>query len=184
MALETSEGEEMNDPHGPRFTHDCPFCVFMGRAGAFDTYLCANDARHEYGVLARFGNEAGDYASHSLTSALATDIDLDECPQSKACVSLARRLLHEGLLSVAVDKLEVARRKALLSPDYGLRTCSVCGEPQFETPSGITCENGHGGAPSKEGPIFIRGACIGNPNAAAKVTIHNTETGRKKSSDV
>lgn len=26
--------------------------------------------------------------------------------------------------------------------------CSVCGEPQFNTPSGDTCPNGHGGAPS------------------------------------
>lgn len=28
--------------------------------------------------------------------------------------------------------------------------CLLCGEPQFETPSGITCKNGHGGAPSIE----------------------------------
>lgn len=26
--------------------------------------------------------------------------------------------------------------------------CSICGEPQFNTPSGITCVNGHGGADS------------------------------------
>jgi len=26
--------------------------------------------------------------------------------------------------------------------------CSVCGAPQFDTPSGISCGNGHGGAPS------------------------------------
>ena len=26
--------------------------------------------------------------------------------------------------------------------------CSVCGEAQFETTSGITCQNGHGGAPA------------------------------------
>jgi len=24
--------------------------------------------------------------------------------------------------------------------------CSICGEPQFHTPSGVTCLNGHGGA--------------------------------------
>lgn len=30
---------------------------------------------------------------------------------------------------------------------YGAGTkCSVCGEPQYETPSGVTCKNGHGGA--------------------------------------
>jgi hypothetical protein len=28
--------------------------------------------------------------------------------------------------------------------------CSRCGEPQFNSPSGITCRNGHGGAPPKE----------------------------------
>lgn len=29
--------------------------------------------------------------------------------------------------------------------------CSVCGEPQFETPSGDVCRNGHGGAPNNGG---------------------------------
>ena len=33
-------------------------------------------------------------------------------------------------------------------------TCSVCGKPQFTTPSGIVCENGHGGAPSSEEEPF------------------------------
>lgn len=28
--------------------------------------------------------------------------------------------------------------------------CSVCGEPQYETPGGMTCNNGHGGAPSMD----------------------------------
>ena len=28
--------------------------------------------------------------------------------------------------------------------------CAVCGEPQYTTSSGITCSNGHGGAPSEE----------------------------------
>lgn len=27
-------------------------------------------------------------------------------------------------------------------------TCSVCGEPQFSSPSGVACTNGHGGAPA------------------------------------
>lgn len=27
--------------------------------------------------------------------------------------------------------------------------CSVCGEPQFKTESGMTCQNGHGGAPAQ-----------------------------------
>ncbi len=32
-------------------------------------------------------------------------------------------------------------------PNSGLR-CADCGEPQFETPSGLVCKNGHGGADS------------------------------------
>jgi len=32
--------------------------------------------------------------------------------------------------------------------------CSVCGDRQFSTPSGITCPNGHGGAPSR-GPLTL-----------------------------
>lgn len=30
--------------------------------------------------------------------------------------------------------------------------CSVCGEPQANTPHGLVCENGHGGADSLEKP--------------------------------
>lgn len=30
--------------------------------------------------------------------------------------------------------------------------CSICGEPQFDTPSGLACKNGHGGAPQAETP--------------------------------
>jgi len=30
------------------------------------------------------------------------------------------------------------------------RKCSECNEPQFDTPSGATCKNGHGGAPAKD----------------------------------
>lgn len=36
--------------------------------------------------------------------------------------------------------------------------CSVCGEPQFKTPSGMTCKNGHGGAPSDE--VFVCDSCM------------------------
>jgi hypothetical protein len=33
--------------------------------------------------------------------------------------------------------------------EQGARHCAVCGCVQFDTPSGICCENGHGGAVSK-----------------------------------
>lgn len=34
--------------------------------------------------------------------------------------------------------------------DAGVDRCSVCNLPQYETPSGIVCDNGHGGAPVKK----------------------------------
>lgn len=30
------------------------------------------------------------------------------------------------------------------------KLCSVCREPQFQSPSGLVCKNGHGGAPTIE----------------------------------
>ena len=34
-----------------------------------------------------------------------------------------------------------------------IHRCSECNEPQFQTPSGLTCENGHGGADSVDEPV-------------------------------
>lgn len=33
---------------------------------------------------------------------------------------------------------------------YTGTTCGECGADQYETASGVTCENGHGGAPAAE----------------------------------
>lgn len=32
------------------------------------------------------------------------------------------------------------------APIVAQQQCGVCGEPQYSTPSGMTCVNGHGGA--------------------------------------
>lgn len=64
---------------------------------------------------------------------------------------------------------ELEKNVAMLMDDFGTRTgweppkrtyarirdtfpatgeyCYACGLPQYETPSGVVCENGHGGAP-------------------------------------
>ena len=44
----------------------------------------------------------------------------------------------------------VAEHVAAMRSKNAKTLCSLCREPQFETPSGITCKNGHGGAPSIE----------------------------------
>lgn len=36
------------------------------------------------------------------------------------------------------------------------RLCADCKEPQFDTPSGVTCKNGHGGAASLTRPNEVR----------------------------
>jgi hypothetical protein len=41
------------------------------------------------------------------------------------------------------DRFQVMQRK---SRGEVIPLCGVCKEPQFETPSGVTCVNGHGGA--------------------------------------
>lgn len=59
----------------------------------------------------------------------------------------------EKLITLLVeDRVEILkRRKELISSEeepktktFTGRVCPVCGELQFITPSGVTCENGHG----------------------------------------
>lgn len=54
---------------------------------------------------------------------------------------------HFSLGSVNLADMEV---KAIAHAWTG-GACSLCGEPQFKTDSGVTCSNGHGGAPAVEG---------------------------------
>lgn len=39
-------------------------------------------------------------------------------------------------------------------PKSATPRCSVCGKPQFETPGGMTCPDGHGGADSMDDNLF------------------------------
>lgn len=40
---------------------------------------------------------------------------------------------------------EPMKKAAMLEIEEDIQKCSVCGEPQFLTTSGMTCKNGHGG---------------------------------------
>lgn len=53
---------------------------------------------------------------------------------------------HKGLLKQLTDLRD---KRAV---QRGNTKCSVCGEVQFETSSGTTCKNGHGGAPPADEP--------------------------------
>ena len=45
-----------------------------------------------------------------------------------------------------VNSVEEENEQVDFEAEYTGTNCSICGEPQFTSPSGITCENGHGGA--------------------------------------
>lgn len=54
-----------------------------------------------------------------------------------------------GHLQDAVDDKIRRRNLPRYYDDLTGDDCSVCGEQQFTTPSGVACRNGHGGAPAK-----------------------------------
>lgn len=58
-----------------------------------------------------------------------------------------RQVLEEGVLSSAHGRVLMQPVSEDAPPPAVEPVCSVCGEPQFETPHGVTCRNGHGGAP-------------------------------------
>jgi len=43
-----------------RFTHDCDDCIFLGQYNEFDLYFCPKESTT---VIARYGDEGGDYHS-------------------------------------------------------------------------------------------------------------------------
>ena len=48
------------EPDQPQFSHDCPYCYFLGRYANEDLYVCPNDGGT---VLARWSNIGQDYSS-------------------------------------------------------------------------------------------------------------------------
>lgn len=66
-----------------------------------------------------------------------------------ACASANLWLRKSGPWRV-VEVHELQKPPAVLHyDDFTGEDCSVCGEPQFMSPSGVTCKNGHGGADPK-----------------------------------
>lgn len=57
-----------------------------------------------------------------------------------------KKALVDAQKQVNKDKPKEEPKEDLFEPKYTGTKCSDCGEPQFESPSGITCINGHGGA--------------------------------------
>ena len=52
--------EQFHKVIAPRYTHDCEGCLYIGHFGRYDCYFCPQgDAT----IIARYGNEAPEYAS-------------------------------------------------------------------------------------------------------------------------
>lgn len=67
------------------------------------------------------------------------------------------------------DLLDLLGYDVDVSPEDTL-FCSVCGEPQKQTASGLVCSNGHGGAPSTETPLKEEEAPKAAPKEVPKAT--------------
>lgn len=62
---------------------------------------------------------------------------------TQAATELGRTVMDLAEAAVAEAALDYDRhRPRALTVTF----CSICREPQFNTPAGITCKNGHGGA--------------------------------------
>jgi hypothetical protein len=102
------------------------------------------------------------YASHALYTQVLDDSILEERTLGieaglawgkKADVTVAyidlgiSNGMRVGIARAQAEGRPVEERSlpAWASKECGTR-CSVCGEPQFQTPSGTVCKNGHGGA--------------------------------------
>jgi len=92
---------------GPQFVHDCANCVFLGRyttdwdepAGSnYDLYVCVPQGQKERGtVLARYGDEAGAYASGAWTFGL---------PDNNPRVEAMRRAAERGFFHRVTIRLQ------------------------------------------------------------------------------
>jgi len=58
--------------------------------------------------------------------------------------------IAQGGLWSEVGSVGQATEESTQNKDYTGDACSSCDEPQWNSPSGVTCDNGHGGAEPKE----------------------------------
>ncbi len=72
-----------------RFKHDCEKCTYLGQSGKYDLYVCSSRSNIIDTVIARFGDNPGDY-----TSGLLFAIRFKEgfFPGSENCEALAKAM--------------------------------------------------------------------------------------------
>lgn len=84
------------------------------------------------------GNEYRNFCVIGLLEQAKINLHADDLNAADNCVARARLFIRE-----------MQTDDDLPGTDNGTR-CSICGSRQFWRPSGLTCENGHGGAEPME----------------------------------
>lgn len=104
----------------PRYQHDCENCIFMGKDGRYDLYFCP---RVDHGsVIARFGDDPGDYGSSPVSTALTMDPAVTSPEYANephvAYFRLAQRLLQGDLVTVELNRTKIAEHRISHTPTW------------------------------------------------------------------
>ena len=89
-----------------RFHHDCSGCVYLGRMGDLDAYLCPGVSEVMLSIILRHGDDGPEYASTLLSAALYSPCD---SPLHK----LAKEVVHKGLVRLSVRTEAVEEQREL-----------------------------------------------------------------------
>lgn len=82
----------------PKYTHDCPDCLFLGHRDGLDVYCCEKGGGSGPTLIARYGNDGWNYASVGAFIVSGTHFrELGHWTNVVAAV-LADYVLHNGLL--------------------------------------------------------------------------------------
>lgn len=90
-----------------------------------------------------------------VTAAASEEVQVEDFPDDVS-VGDPVQLEESVVVETSGDDLDdflTSLTEGDISPDDDpMLLCSVCGEPQIDTPSGLVCKNGHGGVPSEPDP--------------------------------
>jgi len=98
------------------------------------------------GTLVEIAGELRRIADWALPQPPVFEVDLEAGWRGAAVRQARSSAIERGLRA-----WDEATQRAIDSYPLLGTLCSDCGLPQYDTPGGACCNNGHGGAPPKEG---------------------------------
>jgi hypothetical protein len=113
-----------------------------------------------------YGDETSTSRGKSALSGSDDGIEVDEMELSKLLDKAAELSAEDEVSTPAIESdfdddigLDPEKTEKISSGSTKLQSpwlfCEDCGEPQFDTVHGLTCKNGHGGAPSVAKPEVV-----------------------------